>query len=263
MVTSVPLLRPAAKASPVGHVHALLPEVGRDPGGGRLARDPRPGDPSGAILGTDAPALTLTSRIALVCRACTPATNPFRYARPVGHRRPHRPRRRDRAAPGHGPREQPLPSRRAPRRYGKTSLLRRVLGEAGAEGWTGVYVDFFGVLTLTDVADRIERAYTESLTGRAARWFDGVRAGLKPTVSAGAGPVRASAQLTPIRHSLAERLDLPVRVARQARHPGARRLRRVPGGRSSRIVPPTRSSAPRSSTTARPPATSSRGRTSA
>ena len=68
------------------------------------------------------------------------------------------------------------------------------------------------MLTLADVADRIERAYTESLTGRAARWFDGVRAGLKPTVSAHAGPVRASAQLAPIRHSLAERLDLPVRV---------------------------------------------------
>src|SRR5689334_21318416 len=71
----------------------------------------------------------------------------------------------------------------APRRYGKTSLLRRVLGEAAAEGWTGVYVDFYGVLTLGDVAERVERAYAQALTGRAARWFDGVRAAFAPTVS--------------------------------------------------------------------------------
>jgi hypothetical protein len=100
----------------------------------------------------------------------------------------------------------------APRRFGKTSLLRRVLGEAGGDGWTGVYVDFFGVLTLGDVADRVERAYALSLTGRAARWFDGVRAAFAPTVSAGVGPVRAGAQVRPPTPSLAERLDLPLRL---------------------------------------------------
>jgi uncharacterized protein len=47
----------------------------------------------------------------------------------------------------------------APRRYGKTSLLARVGEEARAEkGWAAVYVDFFGVLTLDDIAQRIERA---------------------------------------------------------------------------------------------------------
>ena len=103
----------------------------------------------------------------------------------------------------------------APRRYGKTSLLRRVIGEAEADGWTGVYVDFFGVLNLGEVAERIERAYSTSLTGAAARWFDGVRRTLRPTLTAGAGPVSASAQLLPTTSSLAERLDLPLRVHRK------------------------------------------------
>ena len=138
-------------------------------------------------------------------------TNPFRYARPVGIDdlidRDHETELLLATA-----RESNHSRLVAPRRYGKTSLLRRALGEAAAERWTGVYVDFFGVLTLADVADRIERAYSEALTGRAARWFDGVRAGLKPTVSVAGGPIRASAQLTPVQHSLAERLDLPLRV---------------------------------------------------
>ncbi len=140
-----------------------------------------------------------------------PAINPFRYSSPVGlddliDRDVETDRLLATAREGNHSRLV------APRRFGKTSLARRVLGEAGAEGWTGVYVDFFGVLTLADVSERIERAYTQALTGRAARWFDGVRAGLKPTVSAQAGPVKASAQLTPMQRSLAERLDLPLRV---------------------------------------------------
>ena len=138
-------------------------------------------------------------------------TNPFRYAQPVGI---------DDLIDRDGETTLLLASARegnharlvAPRRYGKTSLLRRVLGEAQADGWTGVYVDFFGVLTLADVADRIERAYVAALTGPTARWFDGVRRTLRPTVSASAGGVRATAQLEPVQVALAERLDLPVRL---------------------------------------------------
>lgn len=100
----------------------------------------------------------------------------------------------------------------APRRYGKTSLLRRVMGEVLADGWQAVYVDFFGVLTLADVADRVERAYAASLVGGVARWFDGVRRTLRPTVSAGTGGVRATAHLEPVEVALAERLDLPLRL---------------------------------------------------
>lgn len=141
----------------------------------------------------------------------TPATNPFRYARPVGiddliDRDGETDRLLAGAQEGNNSRVV------APRRFGKTSLLRRVIGEAEAAGWTGVYVDFFGVLSLAEVADRIERAYTRSLTGSAARWFDGIRRTLRPTVRAGAGPVSASAQLEPVSTSLAERLDLPLRI---------------------------------------------------
>src|SRR5665648_121410 len=54
----------------------------------------------------------------------------------------------------------------APRRFGKTSLLRRVMHETRNVGWATVYVDFFGVLTLADISQRIERAYAEQLEGR-------------------------------------------------------------------------------------------------
>jgi hypothetical protein len=82
----------------------------------------------------------------------------------------------------------------APREYGKTSLLGRVLAEAGAQGWATVYVDFFGVLTLADIARRIEAAYADQLAGDLARWFAGVRRRL-PRVRLGGGPVPASADL--------------------------------------------------------------------
>lgn len=62
------------------------------------------------------------------------------------------------------------------------------------------------------MAERIERAYASSLTGPLARWFDGLRRTLRPTVTASAGPLRASTQLAPVSASLAERLDLPLRV---------------------------------------------------
>ena len=55
----------------------------------------------------------------------------------------------------------------APRKYGKTSLLRRVLADAErAEGMVPVLVDLYGVLSLADVAVRVERAYAAQLKGR-------------------------------------------------------------------------------------------------
>jgi hypothetical protein len=102
----------------------------------------------------------------------------------------------------------------AARRYGKTSLLQRVVGEARADGWAAVYVDFFGVVTLADVAERIERAYAEGLTGRTARWFAGFRRLLKPSVTLGGGmlPVSGQVDLGPAAAPLLERLALPHRV---------------------------------------------------
>lgn len=102
----------------------------------------------------------------------------------------------------------------AARRYGKTSLLRRVVGEARADGWAAVYVDFFGVVTLADIGERIERAYGEGLTGRSAQWFSGLRRLLKPTVTVGGGPLPISGQidLHPATAPLLDRLALPRQV---------------------------------------------------
>ena len=103
----------------------------------------------------------------------------------------------------------------APRRFGKTSLLRRALHDAQREGWAAVYVDFFGVLTLDDIAQRIERAYAEQLSGRLASWFSGVRRMLRPTVRAGGGPVPGAVEVTVDAQAeppLLERLALPRRL---------------------------------------------------
>src|SRR5215212_7158814 len=100
----------------------------------------------------------------------------------------------------------------APRRYGKTSLLRRLLHEAGGEGWATVYVDFFGVLTLADIAQRIERAYADQLEGRLASWFAGARRMLHPTFRAGGGPLPAGVEIAldpQAEPPLLDRLALP------------------------------------------------------
>jgi len=103
----------------------------------------------------------------------------------------------------------------APRRFGKTSLLRRVVEDARGAGWAAVYVDFFGVLTLDDVARRIERAYAAQLEGRSATWFAGARRMLRPTLRVGGGPVPAGIEVTvdpQAEAPLLERLALPVRL---------------------------------------------------
>jgi uncharacterized protein len=100
----------------------------------------------------------------------------------------------------------------APRRFGKTSLLRRMIHDADHVGWATVYVDFFGVLTLADIAQRIERAYADQLQGRLASWFAGARRTLRPTFRAGGGSlpvgveIAVDAQAEP---PLLDRLALP------------------------------------------------------
>jgi uncharacterized protein len=103
----------------------------------------------------------------------------------------------------------------APRRFGKTSLLKRVQSVLDNEGWIPVYVDLLGILSADDFTARIERAYTQQLTGGVAQWWAGLRRSLKPTASAGGGPVPASISLDlsgQSKEALAERLDLPKRV---------------------------------------------------
>src|SRR5438270_4815390 len=103
----------------------------------------------------------------------------------------------------------------APRRFGKTSLLRRVMYDADKAGWATVYVDFFGVLTLADIAERIERAYAEQLQGRLATWFAAARRRLRPTFRAGGGAVPAGVEVSldaQAEPPLLDRLALPRRL---------------------------------------------------
>jgi hypothetical protein len=103
----------------------------------------------------------------------------------------------------------------APRRFGKTSLLRRVMHDAEKDGWATVYVDFFGVLTLADISERIERAYGEQLQGRLATWFAGAKRMLRPTFRAGGGALPAGVEVTVDAQAeppLLDRLALPRRL---------------------------------------------------
>jgi hypothetical protein len=142
------------------------------------------------------------------------STNPFRYSEPVP---PQELLDRDEEAralleTAIGGNNSRLA---APRRYGKTSLLARLAAEARGEGWAAVYVDFFGVLTLDDIAQRIERAYAAELQGRLATWFAGVRRLLRPTLQVGGGPLPAGVEASvdpQAEPPLVERLALPARL---------------------------------------------------
>ncbi|HEV3045927.1 MAG TPA: hypothetical protein VGY13_01070 [Solirubrobacteraceae bacterium] len=103
-----------------------------------------------------------------------------------------------------------------PRRYGKTSLLKAALADADKDGLVPIYVNFLGVLTPADVAERIERAYREQLDGPLKRWFAGAVSTLRPRVKAAPGGV--GVELEPARHppELLDRLALPRRL--QERH---------------------------------------------
>jgi hypothetical protein len=103
-----------------------------------------------------------------------------------------------------------------PRRYGKTSLLKAALAAADKDGFVPIYVNFLGVLTAADVAERIERAYREQLDGQLKRWFAGVVSTLRPRVKAAPGGV--GVEVAPETHmpDLLDRLALPRRL--QERH---------------------------------------------
>ena len=142
--------------------------------------------------------------------------NPFRYSEPLApedliNRDGEAARLLERAAGSHNSRLV------APRRFGKTSLLQRVLFDAAREGWATVYVNFFGAITSDEIASRIDRAYTSQLRGRLADWWRGVRRTLRPTMTVGGGPVPASIAVTGAgpEAPLADRLALPVKLLEQ------------------------------------------------
>ena len=112
----------------------------------------------------------------------------------------------------------------APRRYGKTSLLRRVLLESTNSGWTTALVDLEGVLSLSSVVVRIERAYDRSLKGSIRRTVDALFRSWKIGLSLGAGGFTASLQSNPridVESVLLRLLDLPAKVHERT---GARSL---------------------------------------
>lgn len=104
----------------------------------------------------------------------------------------------------------------APRKYGKTSLLKRALRDGEAqEGLIPVHVDLYRVSSVADVTIRIERAYSRQLRGslrtRVEEFLQRTGIGL----SLGAYGISAKLQLEPrsdplpALHAL---LDLPLRL---------------------------------------------------
>jgi hypothetical protein len=104
----------------------------------------------------------------------------------------------------------------APRRYGKTSLLGKLLEDARErDGMAAILVDLYGVLSLADVAVRIERAYARQLKGAVRRTVERFLESTGLGLSLGAYGISVRLQLE--RHldplpSLHALLDLPLRL---------------------------------------------------
>jgi uncharacterized protein len=109
----------------------------------------------------------------------------------------------------------------APRKYGKTSLLGRVLRDGEREeGLVPVLVDLYGVLSLADVTVRIERAYARQIKGKLRSRLEEVLQSTGLGLSLGAFGISARLQLQPktdplpALHAL---LDLPLRLEGEGR----------------------------------------------
>ena len=104
----------------------------------------------------------------------------------------------------------------APRKYGKTSLLGRVLRDGERqEGLIPILVDLYGVLSIADVAIRFERAYARQLKGKMRARIEEFLQSTGLGLSLGALGIGARLQLAPrsdplpALHTL---LDLPLRL---------------------------------------------------
>jgi hypothetical protein len=105
-----------------------------------------------------------------------------------------------------------------PRRYGKTTLLRRVLREADAQGFATALVDLEEVNTLGSIVVRIERAYDHSLKGKLRRTVEQVIRSWGFGVSLGAGGFSVRLQANPgmdVEGVLLHVLELPREVHRR------------------------------------------------
>jgi len=100
----------------------------------------------------------------------------------------------------------------APRRYGKTSLLRRLGHDADLIGMNYVEVDFYGALSVDDVIVRMEEAYGQLRTPL-RRIAIAAMATLRPRLTAGGGPLKIEARPAhseQVSRVFAGLLDLPL-----------------------------------------------------
>jgi len=104
----------------------------------------------------------------------------------------------------------------APRKYGKTSLLRRALRDGERdEGLVPVLVDLYRVSSVADVTVRLERAYARELKGELRGRVEAFLQRTGVGLSLGALGISARLQLEPRRDplpALHALLDLPLRL---------------------------------------------------
>src|ERR1700759_3887740 len=104
----------------------------------------------------------------------------------------------------------------APRRYGKTTLVRRVREELEGVGMNTVYVNLFGLLSVEEAADRIEEAYRRSLQGTLRHFVVGMIRTLQQTVKVPKTGVTLEPTLdAPVGRRLFSLLDLPLRIEKR------------------------------------------------
>lgn len=102
----------------------------------------------------------------------------------------------------------------APRRYGKTSIILRLLAEADRAGLHTVHVDFYRCVTRAEAARRIEEAYLARLAGPLRRTVSALTRSWHTRLNVGAGGVGIQAERVREldNQRLADLLDLPKRI---------------------------------------------------
>jgi len=148
-------------------------------------------------------------------QAAADATNPFQVSGPL---RPDAMIDRDEEAARLGELVAGGHSARlvAPRRYGKTTLLGRVLHDAAGTGMPTAHVDLLGVLTLAGIVTRIERGYAAGLRGAVRRAADAILRSWNVGVSLGGGGFAVTFRSNPsvdVESVLLRLLELPERLA--------------------------------------------------
>lgn len=108
----------------------------------------------------------------------------------------------------------------APRRYGKTTLLKRTQAEVDKIGMSTVYVNFYGLLSVSEAADRIEDAYRTSLHGGARNLAVSIIRTFRPSVKVPKTGVNLDPTVeTEIGRRLSWLLDLPLKVMEKTGQP--------------------------------------------